>query len=148
MPQPVLDGPKFDHAMKPFLLVMMWFLIAMFAVEAGLIVWALAHHDHDKVRLMPVFTPFVVIPAIVVPGLRPRWQLAPDGLYDLRRNIKKGPLAYYGEIQSVRVTKQRRNGAMWFEISLRQGKPVKVDVLNGQAFQQELDARVPQLQQA
>ena len=82
-----------------------------------------------------------MLPMLAI-GLAPRWQLAADGLWDLRgASAKKGALAPYSEIRLVRVLKANKSGAKTFEVVTGK-RTTKVDVLQGEAFESELRNRI------
>jgi hypothetical protein len=140
MPKLVLEGPTYDHSWHTFMKVCFIFLCVCMATILAMLGYV-AFHDHQQISAVPMFPLAMSMPLLAI-GLAPRWQLAADGLWDLRgKSKKKGALAPYSDIHSVRLLKTKKNGAKTFEIVTGK-RTAKVDVLQGEAFESELRNRI------
>jgi len=129
-----MSGTKYDHSNKKVAAGTLVFLGIVMAVMAADFVW---HVQHDHSMPLPFFAALLLPVAPLIASLRPRWQLTPHALRDLRKRTE----IPYASIQGVRVVKSSRSGAKVFAIQAA-GKTHETKVLQGDAFAGELEAKL------
>lgn len=134
MAKELVRGTKYDHSNRNVMVGALAVVGMMIAVISALFFWRM-HHGRpmpvvDVIALCPLLAPLAV-------SLRPRWQLSPDALLDLRKKTQI-PYTY---IDNVRVIKSKRNGTKVFAIQAG-GKTDTIDVLQGDAFADDLGRKI------
>lgn len=124
----------YDHANKRAMIVAASMMIFAIVFSLALQIWGL-HRGHPIPVVMTAPLILCLVPILV--ALKPRWQLTPEALLDLRKKTR----VPYALIEDVRLIKSCRNGAKVFAISAA-GQISKVDVLQGDAFAKDLGARI------
>lgn len=140
MPKDVVGGNRYDQGNRNVARVALIFLVVMIAVNLCLFVWD-TRNGHS---ISPaVFAALICAMAPLIVSMRPRWELRPDALVDLRKKTQIS----YDSIEGVRVVKSRKNGAKVFAIQA-DGKTHTLDVLQGEAFAREMGAKIGRMKLA